>query len=133
MSGEKDLNALLSSLDPVLANQSYAFCTYNGKVQDIVEYNPFAFVCEEEGITLIVEEEKAKEKYLIYEGPFGCITLNVHSSLYAVGLTAIITTELAKHNISVNVIAGYYHDHVFVEEDKAEEALGILKSLRGRS
>jgi hypothetical protein len=44
------------------------------------------------------------------EGKFRCITLRVHSSLSAVGLTAEVAFALAEVNISANVIPGYFHD-----------------------
>ena len=133
MIGETDLDVLLLSMEPVLGKVNYVFCTVKERIQDIIEFDPWAIVREDEGITVVVEEEKAKEKGIKFIGPFRCITLNVHSSLYAVGLTAVIATELAKNNISANVIAGYYHDHVFVEEGKAEEALSVLKILGRKS
>jgi len=43
--------------------------------------------------------------------------------------TASVATELANHGISANVVAVYYHDHIFVPEQKAEEALEILRRL----
>ena len=57
------------------------------------------------------------------------ITLEVHSSLAAVGLTAAFAGALAQANISCNVIAGYYHDHLFVARDDAERALSTLRAL----
>jgi uncharacterized protein len=57
------------------------------------------------------------------------ITLNVHSSLEAVGLLAAVTTRLAAAGISVNAVSAVYHDHLFVAPGRAEEACGILRDL----
>ncbi|WP_229764900.1 ACT domain-containing protein, partial [Vibrio cholerae] len=40
--------------------------------------------------------------------------------------TAAFATKLAEHGISANVIAGYYHDHIFVQKEKAQQALQAL-------
>jgi hypothetical protein len=58
------------------------------------------------------------------------ITLRVHSSLAAVGLTAAVAAALSDHGISANVVAAYCHDHIFVPADRAEEALAALRSLQ---
>jgi len=66
---------------------------------------------------------KAAEKVqLAYKGKFKQITLRVHSSLDTVGLTAAVATKLASYGISANVVAAYYHDHVFVQTEKADSA-----------
>jgi hypothetical protein len=57
------------------------------------------------------------------------ITLNVHSALEAVGLTAAFATALGQAGISCNVIAGYYHDHLFVGQADAERAMHVLRDL----
>ena len=84
---------------------------------------------EQEGWTLIVEETEALRAGL--EGIFRCrlITLNVHSSLDAVGLLAAVTTRLAAAGISVNAVSAFHHDHLFVAPERAEEACGILRDL----
>lgn len=84
---------------------------------------------EAEGTTILIQREKADSLGLEYNQVTSWITLNVHSSLDAVGFTAAFSTALAKENISCNVIAGYYHDHIFVNQDDAEKALDILKAL----
>jgi hypothetical protein len=64
---------------------------------------------------------------------FRCITLGVHSSLEAVGLTAAVSTRLTELGISANVIAAHFHDHVFVPSSEAERALDALHRLGPRS
>lgn len=84
---------------------------------------------EAEGLTLVLEKHKAQNSGLQFEGSFCQITLTVHSSLEAVGLTAAVSAKLAAQGISANVIAAYYHDHIFVQSAKAEMALLALKEL----
>lgn len=87
------------------------------------------FFQEKEGLTLVLSAESATQAYLPFEAKFKQITLTVHSSLEAVGLTAAISDKLTQHNISANVIAAYYHDHIFVPADKASAAMIALQSF----
>jgi hypothetical protein len=57
------------------------------------------------------------------------ITLNVHSSLAAVGLTAAVSQALAGAGIPANIVAAACHDHVFVPWDRRADALAILHRL----
>jgi hypothetical protein len=57
------------------------------------------------------------------------ITLSIHSSLEAVGFLAAITGKLADHNISVNPISAYYHDHLFVPAARAQAAMELLQEF----
>ena len=109
----------------------FVFCTIkNAKYGDFTELLPIASFCEDEGLTLLVTKENADKTGLNYEAIFKCITLNVHSSLESVGLTAVVSNKLAERGISANVIAGYYHDHIFVQAEKADEALSALNEFR---
>jgi len=83
-------------------------------------------------MTLIVEKASAKGAGLHFDEVFNKITLQVHSSLEAVGLTAAVSTALANENISANVIAAYYHDHIFVPKKDSTEALRALLLLTER-
>lgn len=87
------------------------------------------FFKEEEGITVITEKELADKNGLNYQGEWGMITLTVNSDLYAIGFLAKITNLLANENISVNAVSAFYHDHLLVPSEKADDALKILNSL----
>ncbi|MDX1489414.1 MAG: ACT domain-containing protein [Acidiferrobacterales bacterium] len=130
MTGEQNLAKLLSSLSPELMHGEYVFHTFpDARYGDSPALEPFASVRESEGLTLIVPRGRADEHGLSYESVFRRITLGVHSSLDAVGLTAAFSSKLAEHGISANVIAGYYHDHIFVHRDHAEKAMAALRSF----
>ena len=129
MSGIIDINELLSSMQPALAEGAFVFCTVTGQLADYLALDPIATFRESEGLTLVVSQAAADQAGLDYEGVFRQITLTVHSSLEAVGLTAAVSAALADQDISANVIAAYYHDHVFVPSAQAARALSALKAL----
>lgn len=128
MSGETNLNKLLQSLNPVLNPGEYVFCV----AEDLHLFDPNDLVMtfrEKEGVTLILRKEQADKLALKYDFVASWITLEVHSSLAAVGLTAKFSAVLASAGISCNVVAGYYHDHIFVSSAEALNALNLLQSL----
>jgi hypothetical protein len=130
MVGEKDLRKLMASLSPHLMDGDFVFCTIqDAKYGDFAELLPIASFCEDEGLALLVTKENADKAGLNYESIFKCITLKVHSSLEAVGLTAAVSDKLAERGISANVIAAYYHDHIFVQAEKADAALSALSEF----
>lgn len=129
MSGERDLTKLLGSMRPELRPEIMVFATVpfaDGLPRDI---EPAMVFRESEGWTLILGEDAARKAGLA--GIFRCrmITLNVHSSLEAVGFIAAIATRLAEAGMGVNPVAGFYHDHLFVPADQAEKAMEILRGL----
>ena len=132
MSGLTDLDQLLAHLEPSLREGEYAFATAEGgTAADGLQ--PLATFVEEEGLSLIVERERAEAAGLAVEGVFRCITLTVRSSLEAVGLTAAVAGVLAEAGISANVVAAFHHDHVFVPAAHAERALSVLRGLQQRA
>ncbi|WP_075557963.1 ACT domain-containing protein [Parabacteroides timonensis] len=131
MTGIKELETLLSNVDPVLDERSFVFCTFpDFNSDDICRLNPIGMFQEKEGVTLIITKQQAIDSHIDYESVYKLISLNVHSSLDAVGLTAAFSAKLAEKNISANVVAAYYHDHIFVPEEKAEQALIAICELQ---
>ncbi|MFH8839149.1 ACT domain-containing protein [Streptomyces sp. NPDC017868] len=131
MHAERDLTRLLAGMRPELDPGRYVFTTVDGPAPAGVA--PVVTVAEAEGLTLVVRQEEADAAGLAYDYVAGRITLRVHSALDAVGLTAAVATELAAVGLSCNVVAGFHHDHLFVEHDRADEALAVLDRLSRRS
>lgn len=131
MAGIIKIDVLLKKMKPVLDRTDYVFFTKKCFQidEEIIALNPIATILESEGMTVVVSIIKAEKHNLSYDTIFNKITLEVHSSLEAVGLTAAISTALASRNISANVVAGYYHDHIFIPKDKADLALETLEGL----
>lgn len=128
MSGETDLATLLASLEPALRPGQFVFVV----IDDPAGIEPEATVREEEGLSAVLERERADALGLDYDYVAAWITLRVRSSLEAVGLTAAASRALAEAGLSCNVIAGYHHDHLLVPAGRVEEALAVLRRLSSR-
>ena len=134
MAGEKKLSVLLKSMKPLLQKEEYVFCFYAiEKDYDYLELKPICIFYEEEGLTLILQKDKADAKNIPYESVFRMITLSVHSSLEAVGFLAAITSALAAKGMSVNPISAYHHDHLFIPSSRANECMEILERISNES
>jgi len=123
--GITDLQALIKNMEPVLNEGEYVFAS----VSDIEAIPRAITICEikeKEGMTVVVSKENAEKLGLPISFIASWITLNIHSALEAVGLTAAFATALGKANISCNVIAGYYHDHIFVAVKDKDKAMKVL-------
>ncbi|TIV57510.1 MAG: ACT domain-containing protein [Mesorhizobium sp.] len=133
MSGETDLQQLLASMTPRLYPEVYVFATLPPGAVLPEGVEPVMRFIEREGTTLILAESQAKPAGLA--GTFRCrmITLDIHSSLEAVGFLAAITAKLAAADMGVNPVSAFYHDHLFVPAERAEEALAILGQLAAES
>lgn len=128
MTGETDLTKLLQGLRPTRNEGEYVFCLVNS-LASAAELNPLCIFQEKEDVTVILPKIRADENSLLYSVICTWITLNVHSSLEAVGLTAAVAKVLTEANISCNVVAAYYHDHIFVPVKDAERAMKVLSQL----
>ena len=128
MAGETQLPALLSSMSPELHPGEYVF-TSNPDAAVPAGAAPVVTVAEEEGLTMVLRKEDADRLGLGYDYVAGWITLRVHSALEAVGLTAAVSAALAREGVSCNVVAGFYHDHLFVPHDSADQAVKMLEDL----
>jgi hypothetical protein len=128
MSGETSLEKLLSSMSPRLNPGEFVFCTVEDGLQ-IPAAGMLGSFREQEGLTVILERTRADALGLSYSYCAAWITLEVHSALEAVGLTAAFAGALGKAGISCNVVAAYYHDHIFVALQDAERAMQVLREL----
>lgn len=131
MAAGQGLSALLASMEPVLLDGEYVFCSFpNARIADFVHLDPVASFQEKEGLSLIVDKEIALANDILFDHVYKLISLTIHSSLEAVGLTAAFSQKLASKGISANVVAAYFHDHIFIPEDRANDAVNALSELQ---
>ena len=126
MPAETNLTRLLREMAPDLRGRDWGYATANSLPPGLT---PFATVAEDEGLTLIAPMADLQRKGLVPEGPMARITLTIHSALEAVGLTAAVSSALAAQGISANIVAGFYHDHIFLPAQDADRAMEILQGL----
>jgi len=127
--GEKNLRTLLQTMQPTLLSGTWAFATVpRGKTMP-EGLHPLATYHEPEGTSLLLDEKELLKSGLPHA--FFCrgISLNVNSSLYAVGFLAAIADVLAKAAMSINIVSAYHRDYLFVPKDRADEAVKLLKKL----
>jgi hypothetical protein len=128
MEGEKELDKLLKTMRPIHNPGEFVFCS-SIELAAINPENAILIFKETEGYTVILKKTTADMLQLSYSFIASWITLTVHSSLEAVGLTAAFSNALAKAGISCNVVAAYYHDHIFVDIAHTKKAMDILNSF----
>ncbi|SFO28877.1 hypothetical protein SAMN05216330_102552 [Bradyrhizobium sp. Ghvi] len=129
MTGERDLDVLLKHMKPELRPGIFVFCTIPTDRPVSAALNPLLTFREQEGTTLVIPREVAEAAGLTHAFESRLITLTVHSALNAVGFLAAITARLAAAGISVNAVSAFHHDHLFVPDDKADEAMALLQSM----
>lgn len=128
--GSRELRQLLAAMEPRLLPAEFVFCSLpEAPRETLTDPNALATFREKEGLSLVLERGLADRRGIEYGPVMRCISLTVHSELESVGLTAAIASRLARRGISTNVIAAYFHDHVFVPAERADEALEALREL----
>ena len=127
MAGERNLDVLIASMEPVVRDGRYVFVTVDTATAATLPAE--IVVRETEGVTVVVAQAEADARGLPYDFVAGWITLQVHSALDAVGLTAAFSGALAASGISTNVVAGYHHDHLLVPINDVDRAMAALREL----
>jgi hypothetical protein len=128
MTGESNLDTLLKTMKPKLNVGEFVFCS----IQDLSTVDLRGTILifrEDQAFTIIVKKEIADTLKLDYSFISSWITLTVHSSLEEVGLTAAFLKALSGSEISCNVVAAFYHDHIFVAKSDAEKAMKVLNKF----
>jgi hypothetical protein len=123
------LRELLRTMNPELHAGVFVFASLpHGSTP--TGLTPLATFREEEGLSVILPEPEALRANLSVLFRAAWISLTVHSDLQAVGLTAAVAAALAECGISCNVVAGAFHDHLFVPVNRAQDALDCLRLLQ---
>jgi hypothetical protein len=126
---ETHLATLIRSMRPRLVSGRFVFVAIPAGASMPSGTAPVMTFQEVEGTTLIMLAEQASSAGLTAAFPCRIITLDINSSLEAVGFLAAITARLAAAGIAVNPVSAFHHDHLFVPEERADEAMAILKAM----
>jgi uncharacterized protein len=125
--GERDLQKMLSTIGVERRPGTFTYVTGDWPA---LAAEAAATIVEAEGTTLVVAVEAAVAVGAPIEFRGAWLTLTVFSALEAVGLTAAVARALADEGIPCNVLAGYHHDHMLVPEERAGDAMRVLRRLR---
>lgn len=131
MIGETNLDKLIREMNPELNKGEFVFCKLDSE-EKLQNVKPKCLFRETKGMTVVLSKTEAEKLNLPYTFVCSWITLNIHSSLDAVGFIAKVSKALAEAGISCNIISAYFHDHLFVPIDKTDEALKSLQNLQHR-
>ena len=120
----------MKNMKPILQDGEFVFITTGSKdISRYTDLQPLSIFKESEGLALIINREIADTNNIGYTSVFKMITLSVYSSLESVGFLAAIFEKLAEEGICVNPVSAFYHDHLFVPDDKAGTALRLLENI----
>jgi len=130
MAAMTDLDEMLRTLTVSVRPQRYTFITVETGTAPPLGEGVEAVIREDEADTIVATVERAAAEGWPHHFVAAWLTLDVHSALEAVGLTAAFSAALAAAGIPCNVLAAYHHDHVLIPADRADEAVTALESLR---
>lgn len=131
MSNPSSLQEVLQNLDPVISQHTYVYVgVTNQSLLKVLGYDPIAFYKENAGITLILRKEEADNNLLTYTHEYCKIDLNAPFHIDCTGLTAILSSSLAKAGVAIRPYQTAYSRSLFVKKDDAHTALEILISLQ---
>ncbi len=130
MAGMTDLDEMLRTLTVSVRPERYTFVAVDSAppLGDGIA----AVIREDEGDTVIATIERSAAEGWPVDFVAAWLTLDVHSALEAVGLTAAFSAALGRAGIACNVLAGFHHDHLLVPADRADEAVSVLEAIRER-
>ncbi|MCH7611701.1 MAG: ACT domain-containing protein [Chloroflexi bacterium] len=129
MTAELELEKLLTAMSPELREGEYVFSSISPEEFNDMQVEPVGWFREAEGISLILDRAAAQRLGLKQSSAFRMISLNVNSSLEAVGFLAAVTEKLAAAGVSVNAVSAFHHDHLFIPAEKADLAISLLNDL----
>lgn len=127
MTGAMDLQEMLANMRVTIRDDTYCLVSLASPDQGLRD-SAAAVIVEQEAVTLVITTGEADANGLPYDFPAAWLTLEVHSSLHAVGLTAAVAQMLTSEGIPCNVLAGFYHDHILVPAGKGHQVKVLLES-----
>lgn len=129
MSGETDLGRILETMQVRRREGIYVFATIPAG-RPLPDLPLSAMISEVEGTTIVLNRDIAVGAGVEHEFEAAWLTIELHTSLQAVGVTASVATALAMKSIPVNVLAGFHHDHLLVPHDRVDEAVAAIDLIR---
>ncbi|GAB7360349.1 hypothetical protein MBLNU230_g8307t1 [Neophaeotheca triangularis] len=134
--GGKDVSELLKTMSPSLHPDTFFWVSFEDKslsfghvARILGEAKVQMLFQEAEGWTAILPRDTQLPESTTSSFLSRMITLNVYSSLEAVGFMKVITERLAEKGLSVNPVSAYFHDHLFVPVDVVDIAMEALREM----
>lgn len=128
--GETDLAAMLETLTVSVRPEPYVVVALPpDETAPPIGSGVAAVIDETEGPTVIATLSRAAHESWPHDFVASWLTLDIHSALTAVGLTATFSRQLGRAGIPCNVIAGFFHDHILVPVEKTDAAVEVIEAL----